>query len=104
VAENVRALPPEVLGARSRGVDGPVQSESGVIHVIAERVHDWTPLLAQLSAAGPEIDATTPNDEPKKGGPGGSWRGDPQRHPRNVRINLSVSGAAEAMPKGRNFH
>jgi error-prone DNA polymerase len=95
---------PEVLGGRLVAIDGPVQSESGVIHVIAERVHDWTPLLAQLSAAGPEIDATTPNDEPKKGGPGGSWRGDPQRHPRDVRINLSASGASEAMPKGRNFH
>jgi error-prone DNA polymerase len=94
----------EVLAGRLVAIDGPVQSESGVIHVIAERVHDFTPLLSHLSAAGPEIDATTLNDEPKKGGPGGSWRGDPQRHPRNVRINLSVSGAAEAMPKGRNFH
>ena len=95
---------PEVLGGRLVAIDGPVQSESGVIHVIAERVHDWTPLLAHLSAAGPEMDATTPNDEPKKGGPGGSCRGDPARHPRNVRINLSTSGAAHAMPKGRNFH
>ncbi|MBY0564597.1 MAG: error-prone DNA polymerase [Hyphomonadaceae bacterium] len=94
----------EVLGGRLVAIDGPVQSESGVIHVIAERVLDWTSLLAKLSACGPDIDATTPNDEPKKGGPGGSWRGDPQRHLRNVRINLSVSGAAEAMPKGRNFH
>ncbi len=94
----------EVLGGRLVAIDGPVQSESGVIHVIAERVHDWTPMLAHLSAAGPELDSTTPNDEPKKGGPGGSWRGDASRHPRNVRINLSASGAAHAMPKGRNFH
>jgi len=95
---------PEVLGGRLVAIDGPVQSESGVIHVIAERVHDWTPLLRHLSAAGAAIDPSTPNDEPRKGGPGGSWRGDPQRHPRNERINLSASGAANAMPKGRNFH
>ncbi len=90
---------PEVLGARLCAVDGPVQSESGVIHVIAERMHNWTPLLSELSVVGPEIDPSTPNDEPRKSGPSGSWR-----HPRNERINLSVSGAADAMPKGRNFH
>ena len=59
---------------RSRHADGrPVfqDGESGVIHVIAERVHDFTPLLANLSSAGPkEIDPSTPTDEPRKGGPG----------------------------------
>lgn len=94
----------EVLGGRLVAVDGPVQSESGVIHVIAERVHDFTPLLAKLSAAGPEIDPSTPTDEPRKAGPGGSWRGDSARHPRDVRINLDVKKAANVMPKGRNFH
>ncbi|MDZ4693471.1 error-prone DNA polymerase [Terricaulis sp.] len=92
----------EVLGGRLVAIDGPVQKEGGVIHVIAERVHDWNPLLAELSEAGPQLDATSPTDEAKSGDPGGSWRGDPQRHPRNVRINLSA--AANVMPKGRNFH
>jgi error-prone DNA polymerase len=91
---------PEILGGRLIAVDGPVQSESGVIHVIAERVHDWTPLLAQLSNHGPEIDPAGPTDEPKRGGEGDAR----QRHPRNVRINLDVSPAANVMPKGRNFH
>ena len=92
----------EVLGGRLVAIDGPVQKEGDVIHVVAERVHDWNPLLAQLSEAGPELDATAPTDEAKTGDPGGSWRGDPHRHPRNVRINLSA--AANVMPKGRNFH
>jgi DNA polymerase III alpha subunit len=92
----------EVLGGRLIAVDGPVQSESGVIPVIAERVHDFTPLLANLSAAGPELDSSAPTDEPKKAGPGGSWRGDVARHPRNVRIKLDAEAAV--MPKGRNFH
>ncbi|MGE0741039.1 MAG: error-prone DNA polymerase [Hyphomonadaceae bacterium] len=92
----------EVLGGRLVAIDGPVQSESGVIHVIAERVHDYTPLLATLSAAGPKIDPSAPADEPRKAGPPGSWRGDPQRHPRDVRIKLTPE--ADVMPKGRNFH
>ncbi len=90
----------EVIGGRLVAIDGPVQSESGVIHVIAERVHDFTPLLARLSASGPEIEPTSPADEPRRN-PGDDPR---QRHPRNVRISLNVAGAAHAMPKGRNFH
>ncbi|MGQ0533826.1 MAG: error-prone DNA polymerase [Caulobacteraceae bacterium] len=89
----------EVLGGRLVAVDGPVQSESGVIHVIAERVHDYTPLLAKLSVTGAPIDPSGPTDEPRRGG-----EGDARRHPRNVRINLDVSKAADVMPKGRNFH
>jgi len=95
----------EVLGGRLVAIDGPVQKEGEVIHVVAERVHDWTPLLAKLSAAGPKhVDPSTPNDEPRKSGPSGSWRGETHRHPREVRINLDVSPAASVMPKGRNFH
>jgi error-prone DNA polymerase len=91
----------EVLGGRLIAVDGPVQSESGVIHVIAERVHDFTPLLAKLSASGETLDASGPTDEPRRSGQQEDAR---QRHPRNVRINLDVSAAASVMPKGRNFH
>jgi error-prone DNA polymerase len=91
----------EVLGGRLVAVDGPVQSESGVIHVIAERVHDFTPLLAKLSAAGARLDASGPTDEPRKGTYEDSRQAS---HPRNVRINLDVAKAAGVMPKGRNFH
>ncbi len=90
----------QVLGGRLVAVDGPVQSESGVIHVIAERVHDFTPMLANLSTAGEEIDPSGPTDEPRRSG---QYEDARQRHPRNVRINLNV-GAASVMPKGRNFH
>lgn len=95
VFERFRA---DVLGGRLVAVDGPVQSESGVIHVIAERVHDFTPLLAQLSAQGQTLDSSGPADEPRHRGA----QEDSRRHPRNARINLDV--AADAMPKGRNFH
>jgi error-prone DNA polymerase len=92
----------EVLAGRLVAVDGPVQSESGIIHVIAERIHDWTPMLSQLSAAGSEIDAVAPTDESHHGVSGSADNG--RAHPRNVRINLKVEAAARVMPKGRNFH
>jgi error-prone DNA polymerase len=91
----------EVLGGRLVAIDGPVQSESGVIHVIAERVHDYTPLLAQLSANDAALDPSGPADEPRRRGGQEDSR---QRHPRDVRINLAVSKVAGVMPKGRNFH
>jgi error-prone DNA polymerase len=98
----------EVLGGRLLAIDGPVQSESGVIHVIAERIWDWTSDLAKLSAHGPEIETAAPTDEPRR-----AVGLDPRqaraeqhgpRHPRNVRINLDIPVAASVMPKGRNFH
>jgi error-prone DNA polymerase len=91
----------QVLGGRLVAVDGPVQSESGVIHVIAERVHDYTPLLAKLSTTGEQIDPSGPTDEPRRNG---QYEDSRQRHPRNVRINWNVTGVASVMPKGRNFH
>ncbi len=91
----------QVLGGRLVAIDGPVQSESGVIHVVAEQVRDYTPLLAKLSATGEHIDPSGPTDEPRRNGQYDDPR---QRHPRNVRINLNVSAAAGVMPKGRNFH
>lgn len=39
-----------LLGARLLGVDGVVQKESGVLHVIAERLIDHSELLGTLAA------------------------------------------------------
>lgn len=84
----------EVLGARLCAVDGKIQNEHGIVHVIAERVHDFSPLLARLSGA-PLREAVAPSDEAKRA------QGDVRSHPRKLRHNLAP---AEAMPKGRNFH
>ena len=91
----------QILGGRLVAIDGVVQTESNVTHVIAERAHDYTPLLAKLSTAGEQIDPSGPTDEPRRSG---QYEDSRQRHPRNVRINLNVSQAAKVMPKGRNFH
>jgi error-prone DNA polymerase len=53
VFERVR---PIVLGARYIAVSGPVQSESGVIHVVADVLEDFTPWLAQLADQSANVD------------------------------------------------
>lgn len=95
VFERFRA---EVLGSRLCAVDGIVQKESGVIHVIASRLHDFSPMLARLS--GNSFDTTrTPADEIRS-----PVENDSRGHPRNIRHNLSYKPTANVMPKGRNFH
>ncbi|MBI1186123.1 MAG: DNA polymerase III subunit alpha [Alphaproteobacteria bacterium] len=92
VFERYRA---ETLGARLLAVDGRVQSESGVIHVVAERLIDYTPLLSQLSAATlKEVVARA--DEVRRSGSDA-----------RVRVKERAEDLARAhgaMPKGRNFH
>jgi error-prone DNA polymerase len=44
--ERFRAV---VLGARHVAVSGRVQNEGGVVHVVADRIEDLTPLLARLA-------------------------------------------------------
>jgi error-prone DNA polymerase len=91
VFERFRA---EVLAARLCAVEGRIQNERGVVHVIAERLYDFSPLLAQLSGARLR-EAVAPADEVRR--PTGDVRG----HPRKVRHNLAPDAV---MPKGRNFH
>jgi error-prone DNA polymerase len=63
VFERVR---PVVLGARYVLVAGRVQEESGVIHVVAERLEDLTPWLARLAEHASEIDALARCDEVRR--------------------------------------
>jgi error-prone DNA polymerase len=108
--ERLRAI---VIGARFVAVTGKLQSESGVIHVIADRMEDWTPALGQLAGEGRQIETLMPSDE--------------VRHPRlsipqkrqgnrfaqvqlftDSRLPLAAPAAGEreverALPAGRNF-
>jgi len=67
-----------VMGARLTAAVGKVQNESGVVHILAERLDDLTPLLGLLS------------DSDEAGAP-------------LPRFN-APSDAVRVMPKGRNFH
>jgi error-prone DNA polymerase len=102
---------PQVLGARLVSVTGPLQSASGVIHVVAEDIRDLTPLLRRLSDEHSCVDALAPTDEVPR----------PvierHRHPRtgdslvtllkegpDRASELTAVQTAKVMPKGRNFH
>ena len=63
VFERVR---PVVLGARYVAVAGRVQAESGVIHVVADKLEDLTVLLARLAEQGADIDSLTRADEVRR--------------------------------------
>ena len=66
---------PVVLGARLISVTGKLQNESGVIHVVADRIDDLTLLLKRLSEEPDVINEFTPAPD-----------------------------AQGVMPRGRNFH
>jgi error-prone DNA polymerase len=106
VFEKLRAI---VIGARLVAVTGKMQSESGVIHVVAERMEDLTPMLGLLSKHGEEINAPARADESKTSRP------DPRGRPGNraCRPPALTPPAAptseqrdllEAVPLGRRFH
>jgi error-prone DNA polymerase len=76
-----------VMGARLMAVEGVVQSEEGVIHVVARRLADDSHMLRHLSE---DI-----MDSPlSRGDAPGAMRPPPGRHPRDVEI----------IPKSRDFH
>jgi error-prone DNA polymerase len=62
---------PIVLGARYVAVTGVLQQEQEVIHVVADRLEDLTPLLARL-AEGPAVESLARCDEIKR--PGQDYR------------------------------
>jgi error-prone DNA polymerase len=57
---------PLVLGCRFQKVTGRLQSEAGVIHVVAEHVEDATPMLADLSDMSLEDAGLARADEVKR--------------------------------------
>ena len=108
---------PQVLGARFAAVRGRLQSESNVIHVIADHIEDLTPLLSDLSADTSALEPMSRADEvkrpvPDSGTAPGARRASLHKHPRNVRplqpileYDAKAAGKVHAvLPKGRNFH
>ena len=110
IFERLRAI---VLGARFVAVTGKLQSEQGVIHIVAERMNDLTPMLGLLSEAGQTIGALAHADEVRRPQMtmaqkrrGNRFAGpprldDPRAKPPSEPIE--TTDVAEAMPAGRNF-
>ena len=105
-------LRPIVIGARFVAVTGKLQSEDGVIHLIAERMEDLTPMLGLLSESGPRIDGGARADEARRPPPaGGDRRGSGAGKPAAMApapaapmLDAPEPQLLRAMPGGRNFH
>ncbi len=61
--ERLRAI---VIGARFVVASGKLQSESGVVHLVVERMEDLTPMLGLLSEHGRDIETLAPSDEVRR--------------------------------------
>ena len=104
-------LRPIVIGARFVAVTGKLQNEAGVIHLIADRMEDFTPMLGQLSAEGRDINTPAKNDEARRTEPPASTRRQGNRfaqvqlfHDKRLPAPPEEQRAVNAMPAGRNFH
>ncbi|MER8880478.1 error-prone DNA polymerase [Mesorhizobium sp. M0684] len=76
---------PIVMGARLIRVTGKLQSESDVIHIVAEKVEDLTPWLSVL------LEQARPADSADEAQPG------------SIAQTELLGKAEKVMPKGRNF-
>jgi error-prone DNA polymerase len=104
---------PIVLGARLVAVTGPLQHESGVIHVVAEKIEDLSPMLLLLSEDGGDLESLARADELKRGPTDDSRdRGKAKKLVRLAKDEPGLLGdlarqsadTESVMPKGRNFH
>ncbi len=99
---------PVVMGSKFVSVTGKLQSESGVVHIVAEKIEDLTPWLSALleessmqqGASGNAADAevTETGNSRSRLGPF-TRKNAPLRHDADVLTHR----AGSVMPKGRNF-
>ncbi|MCX7305040.1 MAG: error-prone DNA polymerase [Hyphomicrobiales bacterium] len=97
-------LLPVIMGSKLICVTGKLQCESGVIHIVADRMEDFTPWLAELSEKARAIDILARADEVRN--PGTDQRLKPKARLRGgtPAVGEELFGEAQkVMPKGRNF-
>ncbi|TBW35210.1 error-prone DNA polymerase [Siculibacillus lacustris] len=104
---------PVVLGGRLIAVDGRLQNEQGVIHIVADKLVDRTAWLSRLSEAGGEIRAEARADEvahpvielaPKIAATAPLTRLVRDTPELAADVEALARQAGRSMPKGRNFH
>jgi error-prone DNA polymerase len=90
---------PIVLGARLVAVTGKLQNESGVVHIVADRMEDLTGLLSRLDGDEEAI-------EPRGANAGHlpNVKGHPRSGDALVTLLKTETELSDVMPKGRNFH
>jgi len=110
VFEANRAL---VLGARCVMVTGRMQSQDGVIHVVAQRLEDLTPMMHEISASDLGTAALANADEVRRPVEDDPRSGGKRAGPAlarllttvpEVRRDAATTETARALPGGRNFH
>jgi error-prone DNA polymerase len=110
VFERYRAI---VMGARLVKVTGRLQSEQNVIHVVAERLEDLSPLLSILSAESIGLNGMAPTDEVRRPIDELKLKVKPQSRMARMlaaepelaeEVRAMSEAARSVMPKGRNFH
>ncbi|MEX0347332.1 MAG: error-prone DNA polymerase [Rhizobiaceae bacterium] len=104
---------PLILGSRFVRVRGKLQCESDVIHIVAEKIEDLTPLLAELSEKAPVIDSLANADEVRRPVADMGKRITPRsrlirlmREQPEMKTDYAklAKSTGKVMPKGRNFH
>jgi hypothetical protein len=105
VFEQNRAI---VLGARFLSITGRVQNAAGVIHIVAERFEDLTPMLSRLSQEGPRLSSLANADELRRPQERPKQEDRPKQDDRarqqEAAQRLALAAEAAVMPRGRNFH
>jgi error-prone DNA polymerase len=98
-----------IMGSKFIRVTGKLQKESGVIHIVAQKIEDLSPWLTDLSEKAASIDTLVHADEVKRGGH--------DHREKEPLLTKAQSGelaqvadverlsreTSEVMPKGRNF-
>ena len=105
------AFRPAIMAARLLAVEGRVQSDGAVIHVVAERLVDRSAVLDRLSG-GPMPSLTAPGDEaararpdPRDGLPATTVRGDHVARPLPGQVGHHAHPRdARLIPRSRDFH
>ena len=91
-----------VLGARLVMIRGKLQSQDGVIHVVAEHMEDLTPMLDLLLEPSPLRGPSTNDAQGVQTNQARPLHETGQR--KRIAQTISADAAAAVMPKGRNFH
>ncbi|WP_054310448.1 error-prone DNA polymerase [Mesorhizobium sp. 1M-11] len=98
---------PVIMGARFVQVTGKLQCESGVIHIVADKIEDLTPWLSSLLEEAPPGFAKSADERKPLTGPAGqnhTGRPEKRQEPSEQDFRALADDAQRVMPKGRNFH
>ncbi|CAN7597140.1 error-prone DNA polymerase [Aminobacter sp. LjRoot7] len=92
---------PVIMGSKFIRVTGKLQKESGVIHIVADKMEDWTHWLATMSE---ELQATADQGDRPVAEGRASAANKAARDPRMLPSYETLARkASSVMPKGRNF-